>query len=291
METNEFIIFKKERDVGTIITDTFKFLRSQWKEYFLSVLKIVGPILLITLVVLIGYLFSISDIFTNIENNNDPTAFLSSLLPWIGIMFLVYIVLYTLLSMTSLYFIKSYIETKGNPVYQDIKTQVWQNFWKFLGLGFLVGISVFGGAIFCYLPGIYLWVVLSLAFAIMVFENKSAGDSYSHSFTLIKGEWWNTFGVKFLVGLLVGILAQAFAIPAFIYQMIFMSTHTGSDPTEIFSMFKDPIYLALNVLSYAFQFVLSSVSLIAGVFIYYNLNEQKNFSGTLEMIDSLGDSE
>ncbi len=291
METNEFIIFKKERDVGTMITDTFKFLRTQWKEYFLSVLKIVGPVLLITLIVLIGYFFAMSDIFSNINNTDSPSTFLSSFIPWMGILFLVYIVLYTLLSMTSLYFIKSYIETKGKPVYHEIKTQVWRNFWKFLGLGFLVGISVFAGAILCYLPGIYLWVILSLGFAIMVFENRSAGDSYSHSFTLIKGEWWNTFGVKLLVGLLVGILAQAFAIPALIYQMIYMSTHTAGDPTEVFSMFKDPIYLALNVLSYAFQFILSSVSLIAGAFIYFDLNEQKNLSGTIELIDSLGNSE
>ena len=38
MENNSFIEFKKERDLGAIITDTFKFIRENWKEYFLTVL-------------------------------------------------------------------------------------------------------------------------------------------------------------------------------------------------------------------------------------------------------------
>jgi len=194
--------------------------------------------------------------------------------------------------MASLYFIKSYIDTNGKPVFNDVKTNILQNFWKFIGLGFLVTIVTVFGMVFCYLPGLYLGTVLSLATSIMVFENKSIGKTFSHSFTLINGQWWNTFGVLIVVWLLLVVLGQAFSIPALIYQFIKMGTMMqGEDPTAIFEIFKDPIYLALNIVSYVFQFILYSIPLISTVFIYFDLNEQKNFTGTFEEIENIGNKE
>lgn len=290
METENFIEFKKERDLGAIITDTFKFIRENWKEYFLTVLKIVGPVLMIALAVLVFYMFTMSDLFTNmVDFQNNSGSFLGTLFSWIFGLIFVYILLYTLLSMASLYFIKSYIANNGKANFSEIKSNILKNIWKFIGLGFLITLVTIVGMVFCYIPGIYLGTVLSLATSIMVFEDKSVGDTFSHAFTLIKGEWWNTFGVLIVVWMLLVILGQAFSIPALIYQMIKMGTMVGSeDPTAVFSIFKDPIYLALNILSYVFQFILYSIPLISTVFIYYDLNEQKNQTGTFEKIDSLG---
>lgn len=291
IENKTYIVFKKERDVGMMITDAFKFIRDNWKGYFSSILKIVGPVLALALIAIIGYFFTISDLMQNMTNDaGDPFQFVKSFVPWVFIIIFVYILLYTLLSMTSLYYIKSYIETKGKPIHNDVRNQVLQNFWKFFGYGVVVSIVVVFGAVLCYIPGIYLWIVLSLGASIMVFENKNIGDSFSHSFRLIKGQWWNTFGVKILVALLIGLLAQAFSVPTLIYQFVKMATISQEDPTQMFSLFKDPIYLLLNLLSYSFQFLLSSISLVVGAFIYFDLNEQKNLTGTIERIDSLGEN-
>ncbi len=290
MEIKNFIEFKKERDLGAIISDTFKFIRENWKEYFLTVLKIVGPVLAVALTVLVFYMFTMSDLFTNTSNiQNNPGSFLGTLFSWIFGLIFVYILLYTLLSMASLYYIKSYINNHGKANFSEIKANILQNVWKFIGLGFLITLVTIVGMVFCYIPGIYLGTVLSLATSIMVFEEKSIGDTFSHAFTLIKGEWWNTFGVLIVVWLLLVVLGQAFSIPAFIYQMIKMGTMVGSeDPTAVFSIFKDPIYLVLNILSYVFQFILYSIPLISTVFVYYDLNEQKNLTGTFEKIDNIG---
>ena len=287
MEKNNFIEFKKERDLGAIITDTFQFIRENWKEYFLTVLKIVGPLLFIALAILVFYMFAMSDMFNDIDAN--PGAFLSNIFSWVFGLLFVYILLYTLLSMASLYFIKSYIDNNGKPRFEEVKTNIFNNIWKFLGLGLLVTIVTVFGTVFCYIPGIYLGTVLSLTTSIMVFENKSVGDTFSHAFTLIKGEWWNTFGVLLVVWMLLMVLGQAFSIPAIIYQFVKMGTMMQSeDPTAIFEIFKDPIYLILNIFSYVFQFILYSIPLISTVFIYFDLNEQKNFTGTFEKIENLG---
>ena len=289
-ETTTFIEFKKERDLGAIITDTFKFIRDNWKDYFTMLLKIVGPVLALALLALIGYFFAISDLIQGISNNpSDPFNFLSGFLPWLLIIMVVFILLYTLMSMTSLFFIKSYMDNKGKANFEEVRNNVLTNFWKFLGLGFLITLVVILGTLFCYLPGIYLWVTLSLATSIMVFEGKGVSDTFSHAFTLIKGQWWNTFGVVLVVGLLISVLGQVFSIPTIIYQFIKMATFSEEDPTQIIGLFKDPIYLLLNLVSYAFQFILYSIPMISGVFIYYDLNEQKNLTGTMEKIENLGD--
>jgi len=293
MEKNNFIEFKKERDLAAIISDTFKFIRENWKEYFLTVLKIVGPVLLLSLVVLVFYMFAMSDMFNNIDNLElNPGSFLSNIFSWVFGLLFVYVLLYTLLSMSSLYFIKSYIDNNGNPKFEEIKTNLLQNIWKFLGLGILITIVTVLGMFLCYLPGVYLATVLSLATSIMVFENKNIGDTFSHAFTLINGQWWNTFGVLIVVWMLLMVLGQAFSIPAMIYQFIKMGTMLqNEDPTAIFEIFKDPVYLLLNIVSYVFQFVLYSIPLISTVFIYFDLNEQKNFTGTFEKIDNLGNDD
>jgi hypothetical protein len=246
--------------------------------------------LLMALAVFVFYMFTVADVFTDknfIQNN--PGGFLAKMASWLfGIIF-VYILLYTLLSMASLYFIKSYINNNGKADYNEVKQNILQNVWKFLGLGFLITIVTIFGMVFCYLPGFYLATVLSLATSIMVFEDKNISDTFSHSFVLIKGQWWNTFGVLIVVWLLLFVLGQAFSIPAFIYQMVQMGTMAqGEDPTAIFSMFKDPIYLVLNLGSYVFQFILYSIPLISTVFVYFDLNEQKNQTGTFEKIENIG---
>lgn len=291
MEDYNFIEFKKERDLGAIISDTFAFIRQNWKNYFITILKIVGPVLLMTLAVLVFYLLAISDIFNKSAMESNPGGVLSKLFSWVFAIMFVYVMLYSLLSVTSLYFIKSYIDNKGKPDYYEIKKQVYKNVWKFLGLGILVAAVIVLGGVACYLPGIYFSVVLSLATSILVFEERSISDSFSHSFTLIKGQWWNTFGVLIVIWLLIGVLGQVFSIPTMIYQLVKLGTVFGNnDPTKFFEVFKDPIYLALTVGSYVFQFMLYSIPLISIVFIYFDLNEQKNATGTFEKIDNLGNN-
>ena len=294
MENNSYVEFKKERDLGAIITDTFKFIRENWKAYFSAILKIVGPFILVGTIVMVFFMGSFSGIFSDMQDvgNNDPNAvfgLMGSMFGWIGLLLLVGTIIYVMVSVTSLYFIKSYIDNKGNVDYSEVRMNVFQNIWKFIGLGLLIIIMVLFGAVLCYAPGIYLAIVFSLATSIMVFENKGVGDTISHCFTLIKGQWWTTFGVLIVIGFLVSILGYIFSVPAFIYQLIKMGTMIGEeDPTGVFNLFKDPIYVTLNVLSYVGKYIFSSITLIASVFIYYDLNEQKNLTGTIEKIDSLG---
>ncbi len=296
METNNFIEFKKERDLGAIISDTFKFIRENWKEYFSFIVRIIGPILLIGAAFLMFAVISYSGAAKGLLtlDQGDPSLFLkgfSEIFGWAFVMMIVWALVYTLLAEVSLYYVKSYITNNGVANFEEVKQNTYKNIWKFIGLGILSILLTLVGYVLCFLPSIYIIIVLFLGFPIMVFENKSVGDTISHCFKLIKGEWWNTFGVVIVLSLLVGILGIAFTIPQMIYQLISTGLFMNiEDPTAIIGLFDDPIYMALTFIAYFGKFLFYSITLIASAFIYFDLNEQKNFTGTFEKIDSLGET-
>jgi len=295
MLTNPFYIeFKKERDLGAIISDTFKFIRENWKQYFKTVLKIIGPFLAVGAALLIFAFISYSKASATLLNGSsaDNNMFFNTfgnMFIWIFVLMILWGIIYTLLAEVSLFYIKSYIQNNGIINFEEIKTNTFKNMWKFLGLGMVSIIMLLVGYVLCFLPMVYLSVVLFLAMPIMAFESKSITDTISHCFNLISGEWWNTFGVVLILGILVGVLGLAFSVPSIIYQFINTGINIqNDDPTKMLEFIDNPIYIILNVLAYFGKFLLYSVTLISSAFVYFDLNEKKNLTGTYERIDSLG---
>ena len=293
---NEYIEFKKQRELGDILSDTFAFLRSQFKPFFTTFFKIVGPYLLIMMVCLALYLYFAGASFTSIlegaGTNSVPDATNFATMFIVAILYMVSIVtVYTMSQSTALHYIKSYANGNGEINFDEIKSDVYKRFGSFLGLGFLVGISVFAGIMACCIPGIFLWVPLALSFSVLVFDQMGATDSYGYSFKLVKDEWWMTFATLVVVFIIFYIANLAFSIPALIYQEFKGGVvSVEMDVENITDVFQDPIYLLLNMISAIASFLLNLITVIAGAFIYFNLNEKKNFTGTYERIKGLGES-
>lgn len=125
----------------------------------------------------------------------------------------------------------------------------------------------------------------------MFLLKKNATDAYGESYSLVRNELVMTGVTVFLIWLVLIVIAYCFMIPIMMYSYMKMGVFSGEfDPANMDS-FVDPVYIALNVLSSFFQFLLNLVFIVASVFIYFSLNEKKNFTGTFERIDSLGKTE
>lgn len=289
---NHYIEIKKQRELGEILTDTFGFLRIQFKPFFTTFLKIVGPYLAVMLLSQAGYTYFLGGQvnFTDTETSiTTISLFMQLILSLIYLLSIV--VVFTMSQATVLYYIKSYSNSNGQPDFEEIKTNVYRSFWSFIGLGIIVGLSIGLGMLFCLIPGIYLYVPLSLTFSILVFTQHDVMDSYSYSFKLIKGEWWITFATLIVIVIIITIASYAFAMPAVLYNLIKEGTTAGTFDIENFSsLSSDPVYILLNIIASLAQFLLNIISIIAGCLIYFNLNEKKNFTGTYERIKNLGDT-
>jgi len=290
----DYVEFKKERDLGAIITDTFKFIRLEWKPFFTSILKVSLLPILLAVASMLYYVFSFSNMFTAIQTNKPEVgdfSFLNSAGILLSVFFLSisFILAWISINLSGFYYIKSYVDNRGVVDYAFINQKVREKFWSFLGLGILIGITITIGLFFCGLPGVYFYVVFTLAFPLMVFAQEDAFDAYGNSFAFVRGHWWETFGCILVVAILTNILGYIFSIPAFVYSMFqgFVSIGTD-DPTALSSLFTDPVYITLEIISYLGRFMFYAVTLISTIFIYFDINEQKNASGTFEEIDNLG---
>ena len=125
MEVDQQIEFRQERDLGTIISDTFRFFRLEWKPFFNFIFKIAIVPILVAVSAMTGtpmlyFTFTSSKLFANSDFENpeafEPTGFLGNstdILSATLVMSICYLIAYVFINIGSLYYIKSYIENEG----------------------------------------------------------------------------------------------------------------------------------------------------------------------------------
>ena len=281
---NQYIQFKKQRELGEIISVTFKFLRENYRALIKSITQVVAPTFILLIAALAYYTYTVAGSpLAAIEGNSGE--FIISFFILAVTLLLFYASLYG----TILHYIKSYIENNGTVDEAEIKTGAQDDLGKLFMVFIISAVIVFTGLILFIIPGIYLMVPLSLVATVLVFNKMSLGDSISYGFSLVKDHWWTTFFSIVVIWLLVYVIGLIFQLPLIIYTSIKMITiaQEGSlaDPVSN----SDWVFILLNVVSSVIQYLLSSIFVIALAFIYFNLNEHKNLTGTYETIDKLGD--
>jgi len=170
MTNDNYIEFKQKRELGDILTDTFAFMRNQFKPFFNVFFKIIGPYLAVMIIALGLYTYYVGDQFNVLLDSTENGIGVFTIFALMMFYIISMAVVYTLCQSTVLHYIKSYTNGKGTINYDDIKSDVYETFWSFIGLGFLVGFCVGIGLVLCVIPGIYLWVPLSMAFCILAFR-------------------------------------------------------------------------------------------------------------------------
>jgi hypothetical protein len=78
-----------------------------------------------------------------------------------------------------------------------------------VGLALLSGLLVGLGALFCVIPGIYLYVAFSVAVPVLLVEGAGPSRSLGRSRELVRGRWWAACGVALVGYLLVWVVTLA----------------------------------------------------------------------------------
>ena len=285
--TDNYINFRRQRELGDIITDTFKFIRENYKLLFKLIFQIAGPVFAV-LVLCMGYYYYLAGgaaFFENFDGNIG--LFMNSLI----LLLLSFIAFFVLLQATVFHFIKSYVDNAGKVNPLQVKTGAKTDFGKILGVNIMAWLLVVLGMVMCVIPGIYLWVPLTFAVPLVVFGRKGSLDAIGDAFDLIKDNWWMTFLSLIVMGILMYLVALIFQMPMILYMFVkaFTIASEGStaDPTQLF----DWVYVVLSVISSLAQYLLYTIFMIAIAFIYYHLDEKKHATGSFETISNLGTSD
>ncbi|HCV82037.1 MAG TPA: hypothetical protein DGQ38_13405 [Zunongwangia profunda] len=284
MENNIFR-FRKTRDFGELLSDTFKFLRENGKSFLSINFKICAPFF-IALISTNAY-YTYVTLGMGFESYGNFTGFL---IPAFINLIAVFVYI-TALYLSVFNYIKSYIANNGVVSEDDIKNGLKKDLGSGLAVNLIVGILIFTGLLFILIPGIYLGVVLTLALPILVFEQKGVGDTISSCFQLIKDNWWFTFGALIVFGIIMYLINVVFQMPMIIYMIVGMISglDAGVESMAESMQSKDPILMILTIVASIAQYLLYIITPIFISLIYFNLHEEKNFTGTFENIDRLGE--
>lgn len=274
---NQKIEFRQVRDFGELVNDTFLFLKQNFKPLLKAVIIICGFFMLAMVVTGVFQQMRMMSNFGSGELIRNR----GKVYGWEFLFQMIFMILfYNAMGLTVFSYISLYRE-KGNevPEVEEVWESVKYYFWRFLGASILLGIIAMVGFIFCILPGMFLWPVISLMLAIIVFENSSFSYAFDRGFKLIKNHWWMTFGAMFIVFIVIYAALMAFILPA-----TFLTT--GS---ILFA--KAPPSIPLLILTTVLQNVSQIFMILPYIVIslcYFSLTERKEGSGLLDKINMIG---
>jgi len=285
------IEFLKIRDFGEIITDTFGFIRENFKPLIKCFFIFCGFFLvaaaLFTALQQVKTVNAVNGLKTDAPNlvfgqRNNPFALF-------GIEYLMIIVCYLLTYVATHLTVISYIclyKEKGNVPPEPI--EVWgyfkHFFFKFLGSGILMFLMLCVAMLFCFVPFFYLYPIFSIVFPIMIIENTSFGYAFNKSFKLAHKNYWTTFGAVFIMWVIVYVAAMVILLPIGALNVGSMFMHFGKGT---------PMSLTLAVVGGVLEQIVRVVyilPIITACLCYFSLSEEVEGTGLMGRINQLGNT-
>lgn len=280
----------KPRDFGETITDTFGFIKQNFKPLLKYFFIFCGFFLFATFALtVLTEVKALSFMSSAPVDSFDESGAFSRVFSFLGgyLLLIIFIILnYVAINVMVLCFMTLY-KQKQNAV--PTTEEMWGYFkyyyLRVLGSSILLYILMIIGFMFCLVPGIYLSPIFALVPAIMVMENGSFGYSFNQSFKLIKDNWWVTFGIIVVIYIILYVLNLFISIPSFILGIGNVFLHMRD--TKAISL---PIAIMVSLLQtveYAFQILI----MVAVGLCYFSLSESKEGTGLMERINQFGAGE
>ena len=277
MELKE-IRFRKQRDLGVVISDSFEFLKQEAQPILRMLVRYVLPFIILYAGAQVYFQRNVLSQF----DLTNPESLMANIGPFYLNLFLFLffgIFVQSLFVGTYFSYLEAYIRKgKGNFELSDISSTFFSNSLLALGTNLLFILIAFLGGMMCILPGLYFANTFSLAVFICIFEKKGIGDSLSRSWKLVNSGWWNTL----LINLIALIMVYAVGIILSIPSMIFGVSSTLFS-SELVNPAEYPTwYWVLNAISSVLTMVLLIVPFTFQAFQYFNLAERSDPTTALE---------
>ncbi|MBO9676205.1 MAG: hypothetical protein J7577_22385 [Sphingobacteriaceae bacterium] len=282
----EKLEFRKKRDFGQVINDTFAFIRQNFKPLIKVYFTFCGLFVLGSMLTMLLQQYKMVNIINTIGNGANTKGLGFSTLYGVEyfLAILFSLATYASMSVAILSYIAIYVQ-KGNQT--PTTDEVWgffkYYFFRVFGSSILLIILVSIAFLFCLVPGFWLFPYVAMIFPIMVIENGGLNYSFNRSFKIIKDNFWVTFGTLIVVWIIVYACMSMVILPTSLFNMIGMLTHKTPHMSLVLTM----ITTVLQSLCQVFTIIpIITISLI-----YFSLVEQKENPGLLERISNFGNTE
>nr|WP_319400388.1 hypothetical protein [uncultured Carboxylicivirga sp.] len=271
------IDLNRKRDFSDVINVTFSFIKQEFSLIFSSVAIYTIIPLLGTAILSVYYTNdSWSTYFKAIFNHspviNPPNFTILFLMILVSVISRVMI-----MGITYEYLHLYTTKGRGNFTRSDVANAFAKDFVKILGYNIVVGIVVFFGVIFFVIPGIYLSVPLSFITVVLIVEKGSFSEVWNKCFSIIKNNWWLTFGLIIVMYFIISAMSMVFSIPITIYGAVKgIAVATGGNSDMDFG-----VLTVLSIISTLGSSWLYTMMYVMIGTHYYNLTSDKTQASTI----------
>jgi hypothetical protein len=280
------VVLSKERDFGLKINAVFDFLGQNFKPLMLSLLYIAGPMAIVAGIfsgVYQSNMLSVNPLEPDPSNPFQAFERMFTLSYWLLIG--VSIISGVFASLTVYSYVLVYEQRGNKPTItpNEVWSIVKSNLLRCMGATFIIMVLLIISFFFVFIPCLYLAVVFSLVYMVMLKENLGFSAAVKRSFYLIQDKWWSTFGLILIVALIQGVIGYIFQVPMMVF--VFMKALKVAD------IGSSVLISIAGVIGTVGQVLTSCLVNLAVVFQYYNLVERRDGTGMLDAIEALGTKE
>lgn len=269
--------FEKPREFGDIISDTFQYLRINFKPLGKALLFFAVPLYIIQALLMKDVS---QEMLTDILNNPENIDSLNAIFNWkyFSGIFLSVIASAVLAAVTYKHLRLSAAGLSTEP--EAIKTGLTNLVSAYIALYLIMGTVLFFSSIFFLIPGIFIGIRWALAPAALILEdNSSITSAMKRSWHLVRGSWWQTLGLIVVTYIIITFSTYIVVIPA---TLLTLFASTAGD-SGVLAGAVSIIYS----LSAAFASLLQVIMYIALALHFYNLRERKEGGGLSSKIEQL----
>jgi hypothetical protein len=280
------ITFKKERDFNALISDTFEFIRQEFKPLIKSLLTYAGPFILIT--AFLGAMYQ-AGIYSNIgdpKQVSDPFWGFKEMYTTKYFLYLLSAAISNVMLTLVVYsYIKLYVERgKDNFSPEDVWRYVGHYFIPVFFITIAIGFIITLGILLFIVPGIYLSIALIFTIYIKMVENLNFGDAMKRSMYLVKDNWWFTLGIMLIIYFIASFSGSIFLLPQIIYTF-FVGLSAAKGTFEGVST----LFLIISAAGTFIATLFYAIIYITITFHYHSLVEKKDNPELLNEINQINE--
>lgn len=299
MQTNQLKTFdiRKRRDFGAVIGDTFIYARRHFKPLLRSIIIIAGPFMLLAAIYTGISQVNIMDMrasegyFSSVMLN----SIISNLFMMLSMVLLIAVIhAYVKIDIEK----KTEDEIKPDQVWQEVKQSIWKSLGIILlyivAFGIMAGLFALifytgGPVVFGFTIFISIFIILYLAFrfsfvyAAGLLDDYSTVNSFSRSWYMSDGYFWNNVGIMFIFGMLLGAISSIASIPAVVFTVVGAMHGANADINPIWKF----IVIAIQTVGTFIALTGYALPFIAYILQYFSAVEKTEGIGLLQRIEGM----
>jgi hypothetical protein len=175
-------------DIGAVLSEAWSLYTRFLARFFLTALAV----------------FIVLDLFSALADAAAEDSFLAGLF-WSVIASVVVVIGLFLVTGALLEVVRDVRDGRADRGVGETFSAVWPRVPALIAAGVIAAVAIGIGLLLLIVPGLYLLTIWSMIAAVIVLEGRSAGDSFSRSHEIVRGNGWNMFGLIVVVVIIVAV--------------------------------------------------------------------------------------